>query len=122
MNGNDLTRLNEIICPICHRDSVIEINEFKVSFECFEGHESSDICLDEFGGTRMVGESDVLMDLNLENCCGIHGEKKNFYCENCCKNICNKCSCKHYEKQSKLLYIKDVFEDKKIETNFKNFI
>ena len=78
MNGNDLTRLNEIICPICHRDSVIEINEFKVLFECFEGHESSDICLDEFGGTRMVGESDVLMDLNLENCCGIHGEKKIF--------------------------------------------
>jgi surface protein len=54
--------------------------------------------------------------------CKAHTEKNIFYCENCKEDICDLCAYDHYEKDHKILYLKEVFEDIKIEDNFKDFI
>ena len=54
--------------------------------------------------------------------CKAHAEKNIFYCESCNEDICDLCAYDHYEKDHKILYLKEVFEDINIEDNFKDFI
>ncbi len=68
MNNNyDLTRPNEIVCPICHGDCIFEVNEFKVSLEWSKGHKSSYIYLREFNKTQVINESNVFCGVCKKN-------------------------------------------------------
>ena len=59
---------------------------------------------------------------NEKYLCKAHAEKNIFYCEDCKEDICDLCAYDHYEKDHKILYLKEVFEDIHIEDNFKDFV
>ena len=115
-NKTQIINEANIICDVC-KTKKSDLTP-KTIYKCFQCNLS--IC---YLCKVSHDKSHTMIDLDLEKyMCKVHGEKNIFYCEDCHENICDKCDCDHYEKGHNLLYLKEVFEDKKIGVNFKDFL
>ena len=63
--NNNIIRAKNIICPECHDDIKMNINNYKINlFKCKNGHNIDDIKLNEFKDTQMIN----LMNIKCEIC------------------------------------------------------
>ena len=87
-----------IICPICKKNCVIKIDNYKICLEeCDANHSTSNILIEnieDYKNTQLIDQSKII--------CSYCGEKKSdtfenkFYkCFTCDKNICPLCKSKH---------------------------
>ena len=93
--NNIIIKSFEIICPECFENSKININEYKISLECKNGHKVDDIHFNEFENMQKIDLSKIKCGI-----CKINS-KNNIYnnliyrCNNCNINICPTCKLKH---------------------------
>ena len=94
-----LKQSKDIICPICNEISLINLNDYKISFNiCQNGHRFTNLMLDEYFDFQKIDESKIICD----KCEGKDKNKKSevnnniFYkCFTCNINLCPLCKVKH---------------------------
>ena len=93
----------EMICPICKENCLIEINDFKITFQkCKNDHISKDIYLYKFEETQTINLNEIICDICKNNNRGNTHENKFYICNNCNKNLCILCKQNH-DKNHKIL-------------------
>ena len=100
-NEDDINKKNEIIsdeiiCPKCKENSIIDINNFKFTFHgCINNHEIKDILIDKYEETQKIDLNKIMCDICKQNNKG-NAYKNRFYkCYTCKKNICILCKSIH---------------------------
>ena len=87
---------NDIICPTCKENCLIEINDYKISlYGCKNNHRKNNILLSEFKETQKINISDIICNICKErNKSNTHNNE--FYkCLECNINICPLCKSNH---------------------------
>ena len=90
-----------IICPVCKKDCVIKIKDYKINLEeCDEDHNSSNILLEKiesYKNNQLIDQSKIICSIcNAINKC-ITYDNKFYKCMTCSKYICPLCKIKHVE-------------------------
>ena len=95
---NKKNQSNDIICPKCRRNCIININNYKINLnKCDFGHETNNIFLSEFNYTQKIDESLIVCNI----CKKTKKETYNneFYkCCICKVNLCPICKSNHNKK------------------------
>jgi len=108
-NEEILKQSQDIICPICKEISLINLNDYKITFNiCQNGHRFTNLILDEYFDSQKIDESKIICD----KCEGEDKNKKSevnnniFYkCCNCNINLCPLCKTKHIKNEKNHLII-----------------
>ena len=91
----NLIKSNYIICPKCNENSIISIDNFKISISgCKEGHKTENLQLDELGKTQYINQSQIKCD----KCRSLKSESIDyqfFNCFKCNQNLCPRCKDSH---------------------------
>jgi len=94
---------NEIICPICKENILINIKDYKINlYECKNGHKIDNLSLNEFENIQKIDLSQII-------CYECYKYKKNineeFYlCNECSISLCPLCKLKHNKSHSIINY------------------
>ncbi len=95
----------QILCPECSEPCRILLRDYKITLsDCKNNHRRENISLSEF---EEIKKKKVQMKFNI---CETHNLNYEKYCEDCKKNICQKCEEEH--KEHKLKIIKEIIPDK----------
>ena len=140
-NDNDiekeiLIQSKEVICPECGEESIIELNDYKITLSnCINNHYLSNILINEYIDYQKIDESKIIchncskiksniynnqlykcckkhliIDYELKNyLCNIHGERYISYCKKCNKNLCDLCEIGH-NKEHNIISHKDILK------------
>ena len=95
-NEKCFVKSKNIICPICMKNSIIKIKNYKISLEeCDNYHITSNILLEEFEESQQINKSKIICEkCNKWNRSNILNDA--FYkCFSCKKNLCPECKNKH---------------------------
>ena len=107
-----LSKGSSFKCSLCSKDIS--------TFEFFIKKESQDmiICNDCYIKLKEKNEDEQYLSLEEHiSTCDKHGEKYEFFCVNCNRNLCSKCKEVHTELSSKheLIAFEDILEEKEID-------
>ena len=95
----------QILCPECSEPCRILLRDYKITLsDCKNNHRRENISLAEF---EEIKKKKVQKKFNI---CETHNLNYEKYCEDCKKNICNKCEEEH--KEHKLKIIKEIIPNK----------
>ena len=88
--------LQDIACPICMENILIEIKNFKINlYDCKNKHKIENILLTEFEASQKIDLSKIICDIcKSANKCNSYNNEF-FICNKCNKNICPLCKLKH---------------------------
>ena len=104
----NLKKSNYIICPQCQENSILNINNFKLSITgCTKGHKTENLELKELEKTQLIDQSKIFCD-NCHNSKSDTNENKFFFCNNCKQKLCPNCKDIHDNSHSD--FIKDYEE------------
>ena len=102
-NDNDiekeiLIQSKEVICPECGEESIIELNDYKITLSnCINNHYLSNILINEYIDYQKIDESKII----CHNCSKIKSNIYNNQLYKCCSrniNLCPLCKDKHDKK------------------------
>ena len=86
--------LNEIICPECKENILINIKSYKINlYECKNGHKKENILLNEFENIQKIDISKIVCNKCYKNNNNINEEL--YICKECNINLCPLCKYKH---------------------------
>ena len=94
-NENEIIS-NEIICPECGENILLDINDFKINlFGCKNNHSKNDILLNNFENTQKIDITQITCNqCKVNNKVNAHN-KQFYYCNTCEENLCVLCKSKH---------------------------
>ena len=94
---NDIIKESEeIICPICHENILIKINDYRINlFNCKNNHNIKDITLTEFINSQKIDISKIICDICKEKSMGNINNNDMYKCLKCDKNLCPLCQLNH---------------------------
>jgi len=95
--------LNEIICPECKKNILINIKDYKINlYECKNGHKIENILINEF---ENIQKSDICKPI-CNNCYknNINTNEELYKCIECNINLCQLCKYKHNKKHNIINY------------------
>ena len=96
INDNSIIiKPKDIICPKCGDICKININDYKILFECKNGHNKGNILLDEYNNIQKLNISKIICDECKENNKGNTYNNIFFKCNSCNINLCPLCKNKH---------------------------
>ena len=88
-----------IICPVCKKDCVIKIKDYKINLEeCDQDHRSSNIYftnIEDYKNNQLIDQSKIICSFCKENNKYITYGNKFYKCITCNKDICPLCKSKH---------------------------
>ena len=95
----------QILCPECSEPCRIFLRDYKITLsDCKNNHRKENISFPEF---EEIKKKKVQKKFNI---CETHNLNYEKYCEDCKKNICQKCEEEHKEHKFKI--IKEIIPDK----------
>ena len=110
----------DIICPECKENSLIDINNFKINFHgCKNGHDINNILLDKFEETQKIILNNIKCNICNRNHISSDSQNKFYICKICNKNICFNCKPQHNKNHIIINYDnKNCFCDKHFKEKF----
>ena len=102
-----IKKSKEIICPKCHENIFVEINEYKINlFNCKKNHNKNDILLKEFENLQNIDISKIKCN-ECKNKNMSETYNNTFYkCISCKKNLCPLCKSNHEQNHEIIKYNK----------------
>ena len=112
-----IKNLNEVLCPFCNENCLIEIKDYKISlYGCKNNHKKSDILINKYEETQKINISKILCDQCKERNKGKTYNNEFYKCIDCNANICPLCKCNHTKNHNIINYdIKNYTCNKHIE-------
>ena len=96
---------SQILCPECSEPCRIFINDYKITLsDCKNNHKRENISLAEYEEIKKKNIKKIF------HICQAHNLNYEKYCDDCKKNICQKCEEEH--KEHNLQIIKEIIPDK----------
>ena len=96
---------SQIVCPECYEPCRIFINDYKITLsDCKNNHKRENISLAEYEEIKKKNIKKIF------HICQAHNLNYEKYCDDCKKNICQKCEEEH--KEHNLQIIKEIIPDK----------
>ena len=96
IENNELVKSKEIICPECGENSIIKIENYKISlFGCKNKHEKKDISFFDFDKTQLIDESKIKCNICKDNNKSKSYKKQFYKCNSCKFNLCPLCKSAH---------------------------
>ena len=93
-NKTKLVKSKYIICPKCHENAFILIDNFKITIAgCKLGHKIENLQISEFEKTQYIEQSKINITSQFD--CKIHNEKYINYCSDCKLDLCASCIKEH---------------------------
>ena len=97
-------RAKYIICPTCNTNCIFSLDNYKICLsKCLNGHEQSNILLNEFERTQYIDESKILCDKCGNNKFKAYGNQF-YHCCSCDQNLCTLCESRHTSGHNTLDY------------------
>jgi len=95
---------NDIICPECNENILIDIKDFKINlYECKNKHKINNILLNKYEETQKIDLNKIICDICNNNKGNTHNNE--FYiCNTCNKNICPLCKSIHDKTHNSINY------------------
>ena len=104
--------LQEIICPECKENILINIKDYKINlYECKNGHKIENILLNEFENIQKSNISKLICNKCYKNYININEEL--YICNECNINLCPLCRYKHNKKHNIIYYSNKYYICKK---------
>jgi len=95
-NNNNLIESKNIICPICHDNIRIKIEDYKIKlYECRNNHIIDNIFLEEYQDTQNIDLSKIICEICKERNKGNSHDNLFYRCNKCKLNLCLLCKSKH---------------------------
>ena len=92
IENNELVKSKEIIYPECGENSIIKIENYKISlFGCKNKHENKDISFFDFDKTQLIDESKIKCNICKDNNKSKSYKKQFYKCNSCKFNLCPLC-------------------------------
>jgi len=126
-NIEDYNKKNEIIskdiiCLDCKEDCLMDIKDFKISFnKCKNNHTYKDILLNYFDLTQKIDLNEIICDICNNQNMGNNHNNEFYICNNCNKNICPLCKSVHDKNHTILNYNDKNYICKKHNDTFTKF-
>ena len=96
---------NDIICPECSENILIEIKDFKIKLsECKNKHIINNILLTKFKETQKIDLNRIICEICNKNNKGNTHNNEFYICNTCNKNICPLCKSVHDKKHKIIIY------------------
>ena len=100
--------LGQILCPECSEPCKIFIRDYKITLsDCKNNHKKENLTMSEY---QEIKKKQTQKNDKKFHICEKHNLNYEKYCEECKKNICQKCEEEH--KGHNLLIIKEIIPDK----------
>ena len=101
-NENELLS-NEILCPECKENILINIKDYKINlYNCKNGHKKENIFFDEFEKMQKINLSKEICSECYKNNININDEI--YICNKCVINLCPLCISKHDKNHNIIKY------------------
>ena len=101
--------LNEIICPKCKENILIDIKDYKINlYECKNGHKIENILFSEYENMQKIDLSKIICNKCNQNNINQIFNKEFYICNNCGISLCPLCKSKHDNNHNIIKY-KDKF-------------
>ena len=94
IEGNNLIKESQIICPQCSEIATIEIQNYKIKLTCKKGHMNK-ILISQYENTQKIDQSRIICEICNKNNKASTYNNMFFRCNNCKKNICPLCKDQH---------------------------
>ena len=91
----NLKKSKYIICPKCQESALMEIEDFKIAFNCINEHKTEGILFSELENTQNIDESKIICELCENSNKSITFNNKFYRCLICQKNMCPICKNAH---------------------------
>ena len=99
---------NEIICPECKENILINIKDYTIDlYECKNGHQIENILLNEFENLQKIDISKNQCNKCYKNNININEEL--YICNECNINLCQLCKYKHDKNHNIIIMIRIIF-------------
>jgi len=106
-NNNNIKRSNEIICPICKKNILIEIDNYKIKLkDCINKHNKI-IQIEDFENTQLINLSKIICNNCKLNNMGNTYNNIFYKCLNCKIDICPICYNNH-NKEHKIINYNEI--------------
>ena len=93
---NEITKSNDIICPDCNENILINIKDFKINLsQCKNKHTINNILLNIFEETQKIDLSKIICQICNKNNKGNTHNNEFYICNTCNKSICPLCKSIH---------------------------
>ena len=97
---------NDIICPECNENILIDIKVFKINlFNCKNKHEINNLLLNKYEDTQKIDLNKIICEICNQNNKGNTHDNEFYICNTCNKNICPLCKLIHDKKHKIINYI-----------------
>ena len=98
---------NDIICPDCNENILIDIKDFKINLsECKNKHIINNILLNKYEETQKIDLNKIICEICNKNNKGNTHNNEFYICNTCNKNICPLCKSIH-DKTHKIINYDD---------------
>ena len=91
---NNLIKSKQTICPKCSENATFEIQNYKIKLTCKNG-DINYLLISQYENSQKIDQSKVICDICKTNYKAEAYQNILFKCNNCKKNLCNLCKCKH---------------------------
>ena len=108
-NKNEIMEVisKDIICPLCKKNILIDIKDFKINLHgCKYGHIQNDILLYLFEETQKIDLCEIICEVCKQNNKGNTHNKEFYLCNTCNKDLCPLCKSIH-DKNHKIINYDD---------------
>ena len=93
---NKIIVSNDIICPDCNENILIDIKDFKINLsECKNKHKINNVLLNKFEETQKIDLNKIICEICKKNNKGNTHNNEFYICIICNKNICPLCKSIH---------------------------
>ena len=97
---------NDIICPECDENILIDIKDFKINLsECKNKHKINNILLNKYEETQKIDLNKIICEICNKNNKGNTHNNEFYICITCNKNVCPLCKSIHDKNHSIINYI-----------------
>ena len=83
---------NELICPECRENIIINIKDYKINYECKKEHDRNYILLNEYDKSQKIDLAQIICDRCKEINKSNSYKNQFFYCCTCKLNLCPLCN------------------------------
>ena len=108
--------LNEIICPKCKENILIDIKDYKINlYGCKNGHKIENILFSEYENMQKIDLSKIICDKCSQNNINQIFNKELYICNNCGISLCPLCKSKQIiillNIKINIIYVKSIMID-----------